>query len=94
MIKILPANLNSFHKTGQLNNLSKADITKKLGMPPTDFGPDGDDGKVLHEWTFTADGVECAIWDWKGSSYGRQHSTFGPNQVFAVLFGTDYSIYA
>lgn len=90
MIKILPAQINSSHKTGELNDLSKDEITKVLGIPPEEYGGDGCDGKVLHEWTFTADGEECAIWDWKGSSQGRQHSTYGPARIFAVLFGTKY----
>jgi hypothetical protein len=42
-----------------------------------------DGGKTDLEWSFTADGYPCGIWDYKG----RRWSTYGPRWVFVALFG-------
>ncbi len=65
-------------------SLTKKAITSALGFKPD--GPSGD-GKVTAEWQFTVDGVECAVWDYKGAKW----STFGPDEALRKVFGTHYT---
>ena len=44
--------------------------------------------KVKYSWGFTANGVKCAIWDYKGSHEYNQFSFFGPQEIFIGLFGS------
>lgn len=46
----------------------------------TELEPDTD-GKSDHEFAFLADGVPCAIWRFKKTSW----SAYGPEDVFAKL---------
>jgi hypothetical protein len=46
----------------------------------TELEPDTD-GKSDHEFAFLADGVPCALWRYRQSSW----SAFGPKEVFAEL---------
>ena len=78
------------HKTGSINGLMEADITKKLGLAPRRYGRDEGDGKVAYEWSFTADGEKCAIWEWKGGGRTGTHSAFGPSAVLREIFGANY----
>lgn len=75
------------HKTGELMEVTVAEITKILG-----FSPDGGDGgeKSRYNWDFKYRGHECAIWDWKGGYRQKEFSTFGPSEVFTALFGRRY----
>ncbi|MCV9964328.1 hypothetical protein OIU34_20790 [Pararhizobium sp. BT-229] len=46
----------------------------------TELEPDTD-GKSDHEFVFLADGVPCAVWRWKQTSW----SAHGPEDVFVKL---------
>lgn len=76
------------HKTGTLHGLTQREITQRLG-----FGPNvmDDESKVAFSWGFTLDGVDCAVWDWKGSHYDKKWSAFGPHDRMRELFGNHYS---
>jgi hypothetical protein len=83
---IKQAEISGSHKTGRLNAaLSKKEIDKALGGKVKTTDDDGD--KVLWYWGFTVDGVECAIWDYKGARW----STYGPAEKFKQLFGQLYN---
>jgi hypothetical protein len=72
--------ISGSHRTGRLAHYMSADeITATLG-----FGPSKDDDphKVTKYWGFKADGIECAIWDYKGVRW----STYGPKEIFDRLF--------
>lgn len=87
-IKLVPIAFVSSHKQGTLVGLKKADIDRALGFSHTS---DGDGGyKVKYDWCFTADGVECAIWDWKGSDRDGEWSFYGPKEVFQRIFGSHH----
>ena len=84
-MKLVPIEFVSSCKQGTLVNLKKADIDRVLGFSHTS---DGDGGyKVKYDWCFTADDVECAIWDWKGGDKFGEWSFYGPKEVFCTLFG-------
>jgi hypothetical protein len=87
---ITPSDGSGSHKTGELTNITVAQITSILG-----FGPNlpGGDGKVVNEWGFTCDGKEGAVWDWKGSERFNQFSTWGDDKMLANLFGSKYRKY-
>lgn len=82
-MKIVPINKAGSHRTGQISGYCVADINKILGFKPN---VSDDPDKVKYSWGFTADGVECGIWDYKGSYKSRCYSTFGPDKVFETLF--------
>ena len=73
-------------KMGSLVYTSAELITEKLGFTPN---VDDDPHKVVHSWSFTADGKACAVWDYKGSHLDHTFSFFGPKHVFVELFGQD-----
>lgn len=78
----------SSHKQGELRPIDRAEIAKVLGF---DCNSVGDEYKVTMQWEFKVDGVECSIWDYKGSAqYAQQFSTFGPDKIFKALFGDKY----
>lgn len=77
------------HKTGSIMDLTKTEISNILGFK-NNFGLSGDE-KVTAEWRFEYQGVEMAIWDYKGSAKYKQWSTFGPPLLFKDLFGDNYS---
>lgn len=69
----------SSFKTGSLNSsLRPEDINRVLGFE----AEAGDPRKVQYEWNFTIDGVNCAIWDYKGVRW----STFGPTYLLDRVF--------
>lgn len=74
-------------RSGSVNGLSSAEITKLLGVRP--MNPNAD-GKVTKEWTFTLDGVECSMWDYKSSGSWKEFSTNGPDGLFRLVFGAAY----
>lgn len=86
-IKIEPIGFVQSHKQGTLINLKKSDIDRILGFTNND---DGDGYKVKYTWDFSADGVECSIWDWKGSDRLGQWSFYGPREVFCKIFGNEH----
>jgi len=69
------------HKTGSLKSDIPYDMIDRL--VGKECRVSDDPYKVRHSWQFSADGVPCAIWDYKGSRW----STFGPKEVFVKLFG-------
>lgn len=70
--------------TGRLSNTSVEEINRVLGFQPN---VKDDPDKVKHSWGFKADGVQCGIWDYKGSETMGMFSTYGPAHVFVALFG-------
>lgn len=75
------------HRMGTLRGTTYGDIYAKLGFDPNVVD---DEDKVAHSWGFTLDGVDCAIWDWKGSYTRGTWSTFGPHDKLKALFGDAY----
>jgi len=82
-MKIKPINKAGAHRTGNITGYTKNEIDKILGFKPNVVD---DPDKVKYSWGFTINGVECAIWDYKGSWQCRSYSTFGPSEFFEVLF--------
>lgn len=82
-MNITPIQNVGSYKQGTLVNLSAQRISEKLGFNPN---VDDDPYKVENSWGFEADGVKCAIWDWKGSQNFGRFSFFGPSEVFETLF--------
>jgi hypothetical protein len=78
----------SSHRTGTLYDINVETINRILGF---EANSDDDPDKVVNSWRFMADEEQCAIWDYKGSHEYGQFSTFGPNEVFEKLFGTNYA---
>lgn len=73
-----PASWISSHRTGSLDeSLSVGDINRALGNKIKATSGD----KSRYQWDFLVDGVECAIWDYKGSRW----STYGPASAFAKI---------
>lgn len=87
VLEILPLEEVASYKQGNLIGLSASEISVKLGFNPN-FADDPD--KVENSWAFSANGEECAIWDYKGSHAFGRFSYFGPREVFAQLFGEDH----
>lgn len=86
-MKIVAAVPPQSWRTGTLKDVTAEDISERLGFKPN---LEGDPHKVKDEWGFTADGVMCGIWDYKGSWLDREYSTFGPDEVFRKLFPDKY----
>ena len=93
ILNIIPVDVPGVSKTGNLYNLTKAEITEKLGFAPN---VDGDPFKVTASWGFMLNpepgkGVpNCGIWDYKDSGKYKEWSTYGPRQVFVAIFGEDH----
>lgn len=83
-MKIVPVKNIGSHKQGTLIELTKEDIVLMLGFEPN---INDDPYKVKYSWGFTVDGVECAIWDWKGSHSFYEWSFYGPAKKFIDIFG-------
>lgn len=71
------------HKQHSLVGLTTEQIDAALGFRGDH---ESDPFKVASEWRFTADGHECAVWDYKGSHHLGQFSAWGPREVFEELF--------
>ena len=74
------------HRTCGIRNLTAAGISAALGFKPN-VADDPD--KVVNSWAFTADGAECAVWDYGGSQRFRRHSAFGPRALLEAVFGAE-----
>ena len=85
-MNILPLSAVLSHKQGSLTRLSAPEISTALGFNPNIAE---DEEQVHHSWGFSADGVECAIWDYNGSEGSGRFSFFGPREVFVQLFGAE-----
>jgi hypothetical protein len=86
-MKIKPVNKCGSSRQGTLSNITVDEINEILGF--TSNAKDDPD-KVVNSWGFTADGVHCGIWDYKGSHQFKSFSTYGPDKVFKALFGDRY----
>lgn len=82
--EIKPISSVSSYKQHSINGLSVEQIWQKIG-----FGPNHSDDpcKVKFSWCFSVDGVECAVWDWKGSARFNQFSAYGPTEALQMVFG-------
>jgi len=82
---VRPTTLNGTHRMGTLHPVTKQSIIKAIGFPPN-AADDGD--KVTVSWEFTVDGVECAVWDYRGSLESMaQVSFWGPAEALRKVFG-------
>ena len=82
--EIRPCSEVMSHRTCGIRNLTADKISAALG-----FGPNAEDDpdKVVNSWAFTADGTECAVWDYAGSERLGRHSAFGPRALLESVFG-------
>ena len=80
--------ISSF-RTGIITGMSKNVIDSVLLIKGTKVK--SGDGKVTVEWQFQADGVDCAIWDYKGSAKADQYSAYMPAAIGQALFGAAYN---
>ena len=89
-MKIIKAKhfISSF-RTGTITGMSKNVIDSVLLIEGTKVK--SEDGKVTVEWQFQADGVDCAIWDYKGSAKYDQYSAYMPEAIGQALFGAAYN---
>jgi hypothetical protein len=79
------------YRSGTLKGLTLADIQRALPEIAQDNRPSAD-RKVTLTWRFLADGIPCAVWDYRRSyEIRRELSTFGPDRIFAELFGPAYT---
>ena len=91
-MKIKPYNASfvGTHRTGTLNGVTKKMITTILGFKPN---MENDGEKVTACWQFFADGVLCAILDYKESFKVYEASCYGPAAAFEKIFGPLYERY-
>lgn len=87
IMNIKPVNKPGSHRQGTICGLSAAQIQEVLGFSAN---VKDDPYKVRYSWGFTVDGVQCGIWDYKGSHYFNSFSFYGPKEIMVSLFGTDY----
>lgn len=89
-MKIIKAKefIGSF-RTGIITGMSKNAIDSVLKLKSRKIK--SGDGKVTIEWQFHADGVPCAIWDYKGSAKYDQYSAYMPATIGQSLFGAAYN---
>jgi hypothetical protein len=79
--------ISSF-RTGIITGMSKNVIDSVVGFKGKKIK--SGDGKVTIEWQFQADGVDCAIWDYKGSAKYAQYSAYMPASIGRALFAAAY----
>jgi hypothetical protein len=84
---IVPVDVCGPSRTGTIHKTSVKEITSKLGFSSNALD---DPNKVVNSWGFTADGMQCGIWDYRGSHKKGIFSTYGPASVFIELFGDKY----
>lgn len=78
------------YRSGTVKGLTLAEVQQALPDVAQDNRPSGD-RKTTVTWRFKADGVPCAIWDYRRSyELRRELSTFGPDRIFTDLFGEAY----
>lgn len=82
------ANFTGSHRTGTLYDINASTISKILGFTPN---VQDDPDKVVNSWGFMVDGKKLAVWDYKGSHFHGQFSTYGDRRVLAELFGSNYA---
>lgn len=72
------------HRTGSINGLTAAKISKLLGFKPN---MKDDPSKVVNSWQFRVDGKLCAVWDYRGSQKWNEFSTYGDHASLQKVFG-------
>lgn len=87
-MNIIPINEAGKHRTGTLNNITKAEIIEILGFKPN---IKDDPSKVVNSWGFSINGNKFGIWDYKGSHKIKTWSCYGDHDTFKTLFGDKYS---
>ena len=85
--KIIPTMPGATFRQFGLVGLDWLEIVERLGFKAN--VPD-DECKVRMSWGFEVEGREGAIWDWKGSSFDKAWSAWGPREVFVELFGEEH----
>ena len=89
-MKIIKANkFFSSSRTGIITGLSKNVINSILSIKGSRVK--SYDSKVTVEWRFHAEGVPCAIWDYKGSAKENQYSVYMPAVIGQSLFGSNFT---
>lgn len=79
------------YRTGTLNGLTLAEIQRMLPHISPDTRPSAD-RKVTIIWRFLANGTPCGIWNYRKSPETLSElSTFGPDEVFNILFRQGYA---
>jgi len=79
-MKIEPKDFPGKYRTGGLcSSVTPEEIAEALGF---EANVDDDPDKVTQSWGFQCMGMDCGIWDYKGSRW----STYGPAIVFEFLF--------
>ena len=86
-MNIMPVNIAGSHKTATIDGLSVKKITEILG-----FGPNvlDDPDKVKYSWGFLVDGVQCGVWDYKGSHKVNVFSAYGDRIILKKVFGDEF----
>jgi len=87
-MKIVAVNCGGDYRTGTLRGLTVTKINAMLNMRPNIVD---DPSKVKFSWGFTADGVRCGVWDYKGSYKFKEFSVYGPHATLHQLFGDHYA---
>lgn len=91
-MKITPIDKVGACRTGTLVGMTVKRIVEVLGF---EANCKDDPYKVKHSWGFSVDidgtNHELGIWDYKGSGKSGQFSTYGPDDIFVELFGTNYN---
>ncbi len=79
------------YRTGTLKGLTLDEVQEMLPDISADIRVSGD-RKVTMTWRFLANRKPCGIWDYRKSYELRgELSTFGPDEIFAALFGEAYT---
>jgi hypothetical protein len=86
-MNIIPYDMPGDSRTGTLDDITIDAIVEVLGF---EHNVQDDPDKVVNSWGFKVDGVQCAIWDYKGSHLHGSFSTFGPHEIFQQLFPAHY----
>jgi hypothetical protein len=71
------------HKTDSIVGYQSWQIEKILGFPAN---VNDDPDKVIFSWAFKINGMECAIWDYKGSHKMQRWSAYDPHKILHTLF--------
>ncbi len=83
---IKPSDLAESYRMAGLKNVNRERIEQALGFPPN---MQDDPTKVTASWSFTVDGVPCAVWDYKGSFNAGRASAYGPIEALVKVFGAN-----
>ena len=82
--KVEPCAWFPTHRQHGLTGLTAEQVAGRIGFPPNQRD---DPEKVVHSWTFTVNGQQCAVWDYKGSHKYKMFSAYGPADALRLVFG-------